>query len=73
VASTPKWKVCGGSIVVTLDKNKIGSSFCPFLAILRHIVFVDGFILVKELGLLTNMVQWIRYFYAARSYMYILL
>jgi hypothetical protein len=45
-----------------------------FLALFRHLIFVDGFLIpVKELGLLTNPVQWIRGLDSAGSYMYILL
>jgi hypothetical protein len=39
-----------------------------------NMVFADGFlILVKELGLLTNMVQWIRGLDVVGSYVYIVL
>jgi hypothetical protein len=42
-----------------------------FLVVFRHMVFVDGFlILVKELGLLTNLGQWIRGF-GCRGILYI--
>jgi hypothetical protein len=42
-------------------KEKKTFGFCMFLVVFRHMVFVDGFlILVKELGLLTNLGQWIR-------------
>jgi hypothetical protein len=39
-----------------------------------HGFFVDGFLFpVKELGLLTNSIHWVRVLDAARSYMYIVL
>jgi hypothetical protein len=45
-----------------------------FLADFQHMVFVDGFLIpVKELGLLTNLGQWIRGLDVMGSYMYILL
>jgi hypothetical protein len=45
-----------------------------YLAVFRHMVFADGFlILVKELGLLTNLGQWIRGLDATRSYICIVL
>jgi hypothetical protein len=44
------------------------------LAVFWHMVFADGFlILVKELGLLTNMGQWIMHLGVVGSYMYIVL
>jgi hypothetical protein len=40
-----------------------------FSMVFQHMVFVDGFlILVKELGFLTNSIQWIRGFGCRRSY-----
>jgi hypothetical protein len=46
--------------------------FCVrFLAVFRHMVFADGFVIsVKELGLLTNIGQWIRDF-GCRRILYI--
>jgi hypothetical protein len=41
--------------------------FVSFLAVFRHMVFTNGFlILVKELDLLTNLIQWIRGFICHR-------
>jgi hypothetical protein len=41
-------------------------------AIFRHMVFSDGFLFsVKELGLLTNPVHWVRVLDVTGSYMYI--
>jgi hypothetical protein len=46
----------------------------PFLVVFKHLVFIDGFlILVKELGLMTNLGQWIRSLDATGSYRYIVL
>jgi hypothetical protein len=40
----------------------------------RHIIFTNGFLfLVKELGLLTNLGQWVRVLDVTSSYMYIVL
>jgi hypothetical protein len=45
-----------------------------FFMVFQHIIFTNVFIiLVKELGFLTKMVQWIRGLNDAGSYMYILL
>jgi hypothetical protein len=42
-----------------------------FLTVFRHTIFVNGFlILVKELGLLTNLGQWIRVF-GCRKILYV--
>jgi hypothetical protein len=47
----------------TSERMYFGSFCIRFLAIFRHIVFVDSFLIpVKELGLLTNPVQWINGF-----------
>jgi hypothetical protein len=41
--------------------------FHPFLVVFRHMVFYDGFlILVKKLGLLNNLGQWIMGFVCCR-------
>jgi hypothetical protein len=52
--------------------GEIFGIFCVnVLVVLRHMVFVYGFLLlVKELGLLTNMSQWIRVLDTAGSYIY---
>jgi hypothetical protein len=42
-------------------KKKLWHFFAFFLCFFWHMVFVDGFLIpVKELGLLTNLGQWIR-------------
>jgi hypothetical protein len=43
--------------------------YIDFLVIFQHTVFIDGFlILVKELGLLNNLGQWIRGLYVVGSH-----
>jgi hypothetical protein len=66
VLSTPQSRRVVGVRGAGAPKKKIWSIFdgflCPFFGmVFSHMVFVDGFlILVKELGLLTNLGQWIR-------------
>jgi hypothetical protein len=51
-----------------------GGFLRPFFVVFRHMVFVDGFIImVKELGLLTNPGEWIKGLDAIGFYMYIVL
>jgi hypothetical protein len=74
----PIWEGCGGLGAGAPKKYFFGLFlvvFCfHFLAVFRHMVFVDGFLIpVKELGLLTNLGQWIMDVDVVGSYMYIVL
>jgi hypothetical protein len=61
VLSTPNRKICGSS-----PREKIIGPFLVvfcvrFWRFFRHMAFANGFlILIKELGLLNNLGQWIR-------------
>jgi hypothetical protein len=64
VLSTPNQEGCGGLGERPREKKNwsfFGSFLRLHFLVFRHIFFADGFlILVKELGLLTNLGQWIR-------------
>jgi hypothetical protein len=49
--------------------------FCVhYWEVFRNTVFSNGFMFsVKELGLLTNLVHWVRVLYVVGSYMYLVL
>jgi hypothetical protein len=66
---------CMRKQITTQPRRWNHKTFCiHFLAFFQHMVFVDSFLIpVKELGLLTNLSQWIRGLDAMGSYMYILL
>jgi hypothetical protein len=57
------------------SKKKVVFFASVFLAIFKHMVFIDGFLIsVKELWLLTNPNQWIRVFlFHGILYMYFIL
>jgi hypothetical protein len=58
----------------TPTKKKIGVFCVLFLAIFRHMVFVDGFLNpIKKLWLLNNSSQWIRGLDATIAYIFIVL
>jgi hypothetical protein len=54
---------------------RVASIFVSIVgAVFRHMVFSNGFLFpFKELGLLTNLGQWVRVLDATGSYMYIVL
>jgi hypothetical protein len=59
---------------VVAPEKKNGGFLLLFLALFQHMVFTNEFsILVKELGLLTKLGQWISGLDVVGSYMYIVL